>query len=148
MSVFVTPNNYPQNADGFVPPRHGGTVSCAVGLVEYTDSTAKTLFTLPAGAVPIFWWIDIPTDFDAGTSNDLEIGLSSDADYFATAIDIGTQGVILAGATNTVAARLGVRLTEETAITATYTEAGTTATAGQAYVFVQYVLMGDSYAVD
>lgn len=146
--VFVTPTNYPTNEDGFIPPKHGGTVSCAVGLVEYTDSTAKTLFTLPAGAVPIFWWIDIPTDFNAATTNTLEIGLSSDSDYFAAAIDVGTQGVILAGATNTVAARLGVRLSEETSITATFSETGTAATTGQAYVFVQYVLMGDSYAVD
>lgn len=141
---YVQPKNY-EGFDGngnFAPPVFGGTLACMIGAFDYTDTDNPTLFTLPAGAVPIDWLIDIGTDFNAGTDNNLDIGLGTDADYFALNVAIGTQGLYRAGASGTVFGRLGgTPLTEDTAVTVDYKPSGTAAGTGAARLIMWYILL-------
>ena len=127
--------------DGFTSPATiGGTLAVRYGTFDYTDIAAKELFTLPQGAVPIDWYIDITTDFDAGTTNPLDIGIDTDPDYFANDLDIGTAGVIRNGATNYVAGRIGVQLVVDSPVEVLYIPTGTAATQGEATLFMLYMV--------
>jgi len=142
------PGNAILDGNQFAPPTFGGATAIMAGSFDYTDTSAKTLFTLPAGAVPLDWWLDITTDFNAGTTDVLDLGAAADADYFANDIDISTQALLRAGVTGAVAGRLGVRFLEETAITALYAQSGTAATTGEANFFMIYMIGGDQYTID
>lgn len=148
MSFPSPPGNAILDANQFAPPTFGGAIAVMAGSFDFEDIAAKTLFTLPAGAVPLDWWFDVTTDFNAGTNNNLSLGAAADADYFAALIAIGTQGLFRAGVANFVAGRLGVRFTEETAITAIYVPSGTASTTGEANFFMTYMMGGEDYAVD
>jgi hypothetical protein len=149
MSVVRPPSNLEAlNDDFFAYPNFGGTIGVMAGSFAYTDTTAKTLFTLPAGAVPIDWWVDITTDFNAATTDVLDLGAAADADYFANDVDIATKALLRAGVTGSVSGRLGVKFTEDTAITALYAGTGTAATTGEANVFMIYMIGSDEYVVD
>lgn len=105
--------------------------------VTFTDNgTAKTLGAIPSGAVVLRAYAVVTTAFNAGTTNTINIGTASDADGFATAIALGTVGVIGAdefATTNDAAA------TADTDITATVVLSGTAATTGSAHVVVEYL---------
>lgn len=133
------PGNYIADSDDFTPPTFGGAVAVKYGDFTYEDITSLTLFTLPAGAVPLDWWLDVETDFDAGTNNNVDIGAAADADYFAADLAIGTQGLFRNGATNSVRGRVGVRFEEDTAITIIYKPSGTAAENGEGRFFMTYI---------
>lgn len=137
---FVSPQRFVTNNNQFAPPTAGGAVALMYAPFTFADTALRTLFTLPAGAVPVDWWIDVLTDFNAGTNNNLDIGTTGDGDYFAAALAIGTQGIFRAGATNTVFGRLGIQFTVPTGISITYAPTGTTVTTGAAKLFVSYIL--------
>jgi hypothetical protein len=136
------------DANQFSYPTYGGATAVMIGSFDFEDTTAKTLFTLPAGAVPLDWWFDVTTDFNAGTNNNLDLGAAADTDYFADDIAIGTQGLFRAGVSGSVAGRLGVRFLEDTAITALYAPTGTTVTQGEANFFMLYMLGNSDFVID
>ena len=132
------------DADGFAPPAaNGGTLAVRYATFDYTDIAAKELFTLPQGAIPIDWYLDITTDFDAGTNNDIDFGIDGDDDYFAADVDIGTLGVIRNGVTGTVPGRVGTQLLVDTPVEVIYKPTGTTSTQGVATVFVLYMIAAE-----
>ena len=147
----MLPGNTVRQNDGFaLPAGNWGTLAVMVGKVEYTDIAAKTLFNLPAGAVPVFWQVDVVTDFDAGTNNNLDLGFGSDADYFADDLAIGTAGFYPIGTSGTVNGRTGVQLglnEDENAITALYQPSGTASSQGEANVTMYYIVAGEDYEV-
>ena len=134
--------------DQFTPPTFGGAVAVKAGSFDFEDTTAKTLFTLPPGAVPLDWWIDVTTDFNAGTNNNIDIGAGADADYFAADLGIGTLGLFRAGESGAVADRLGTLLEEDTPVTVLYKPTGTTVTTGVANFFMSYMVSGDDFTID
>ena len=136
------------NPNGFALPLSGGSIGVVGGTFDFEDATAKNLVLIPENSVPVFLMVSVTTDFDAGTDNDLAIGLGTDTDYFATAIDIGTAGNFLPNDTGFVAGRYGVKIEEELQLTATYTESGTSATQGEANVLLFYYLAGDTVVLD
>jgi hypothetical protein len=145
-------NNAPvfQKTNGnFGVPDFGGTVGVTAISIDYTDTSAKVEdgARLPKNAVPVHVMVSISTDFDAGTSNDLEIGIESDPDYFATALDIGTVGNFLPDATGFVAGRYGVKLTQEEKLSVKFTPAGTAATQGEANIIIFYYIAGDTVLI-
>lgn len=135
---FTTTSNFVRNTYGDAPPNFGGDVACIQGVVLFSDSSAVTVGTLFAGATVIDWNVVEVTDFDAGTNNNLAIGITGTAGYFASAMAIGTQGVQRMGTTGTVYTNIGTQFTSETAIIATYSQSGTPATAGRAIVTIYY----------
>jgi len=148
MGFQSPPGNAILDENQFAPPTFGGAIAVMAGSFDFEDTSAKTLFTLPAGAVPLDWWVDITTDFNALTTDVLDLGAAADADYFANDVDISTKALLRAGVTGSVAGRLGVRFTEATAITALYAGTGTAATTGEANFFMTYMMGSGDYAVD
>ncbi|NIN36646.1 MAG: hypothetical protein GTO60_16745 [Gammaproteobacteria bacterium] len=147
---MVLPGDFQRDDDGFaLPAAYGGTLACKIAKVEYTDTSAKTLFSLPAGAIPIWWVIDIVTDFDAGTNNLLDVGYAADGDYFVNDMDIGTVGVFAPTTSGAVNGSLGVQLSVDGTndITATYAPTGTAATQGEANVIVFYMQDNEDYTI-
>jgi hypothetical protein len=141
MVKIQSPADFIVNSDNLAAPDLGG-VAVWDGTFDKGDTTAKTLFTLPAGAVPLDWWIDVTVDFNAGTNNDIDFGISTDDDYFAADLAIGTLAVYRLGDTNYVAGRMGVQLTVPTAVQVIYKPTGTAVTTGDARVFLSWRLDG------
>lgn len=100
--------------------------------VLYTDTSAKDLFALPKGAVPLFAIVQVKTAFNASTSNVLSIGTPTSASYFASGIPLGTVGAVM------VALNHADDLDRKQGITATYTGTGDAATTGRAIVRIVY----------
>lgn len=140
MTNSVSPNQYVSDSNGFVYPRFGGNVATMRGTFAYTDTTATTLFTLPAGSVVIDYWYDVTTASDAGTTGVVDIGLSTDPDGLVDGGDVTALGRIRAGAnaTDLVTALNNTPLTQETTVTGSYAETGTEATEGEFTFSVLY----------
>lgn len=136
------PIDFIQDSEGFGQPEFGGPIAVMHNTFDKEDTTAKTLFTLPAGAIPLEWWIDVTVDFDAGTNNDIDLGIDTDDDYFAADMAIGTLGVFRLGDTGYVLGRVGVQLVVPTPVEVTYKPTGTAVTTGDARIFVSYMMGG------
>lgn len=145
--AFTQSGTFSTDADGFGIPRFGGALACRQGLVEYTDTSAKTLFTLPANSVPVWVTIDVTEDFDDTAGDTLDIGAAADGDYFANDVDIATAVTVSTGATGFIVGRTGTQLDEPTAITATYTGTDGDASQGAAVITVWYFIQEDGYTV-
>ena len=146
--ISSNPSAFEVEENGFAPPLSGGSVGVLAGTVEYTDITAKIIGEIPENAIIVGLLVSVTTDFDAGTNNDLEIGITSNADYFATLLDVGTVGNFREDATNMVAGRYGVKLGHGENLVVTYIPTGTASTQGVANVILYYILAGDTVVLD
>lgn len=124
----------------FSPYQQGGVENVLIATFDFEDTSAKTLFTLPKGAVVTQTQVDITTAFTAGSGNTFDIGLGSTAD-----------ALVDGAASGTIARLIPVQdvpsivpLTAATNVTATYIPSGTPANAGAATVYVRYVVLGAS----
>jgi hypothetical protein len=106
---------------------------------EVTPSSPTSILgSLPKYSYVEDVWIDVDEAFNAGTTNSIVIGYSGDNDFIALTPTITTTGK-KTGLTAGVMGRLtNVPVAD---ITAYYTQTGTTATTGRAYVFVKYVVV-------
>lgn len=103
--------------------------------IAYTNTTAFEVGQLPAGASIVRISVAVDTAFDAGTTNVVDVGISSDTDKFANDIDVSSAGIVA----GTVAATAVQSTNDPTIITAIYVPSGTAATAGAGQVIVEYV---------
>src|SRR5262245_5426035 len=112
-----------------------------VGTVAYTDTTAKNIGGIPAGAVVLGAVVSTSTAFNAATTNNLSIGQTDPtgtvAAAYASALAIGPVGTI---ATPVAALAANVILSRPTTITATYVPSGGGQSAGAATVIVRFVV--------
>lgn len=124
--------------------KEGASANCGSPLltqsntIAYTDTTAKNLFILPAGAKVVDFKLDVVTAFNAGTTNVLDIGTTADDDLFVNDAAVGTA---VHATCTLVAANLASIInigTSDVQVTATYVPSGTAATAGSATVTVIY----------
>lgn len=110
-------------------------ISAAVGFAD--NGSAVLIGTLPAGAITLRAVAVVTEAFDAGTANVLDIGTAADPDGFATDIALGTIGNIAADEFATTNDQ--GPYTTDTALYATPALSGTAATAGTAYVIIEYI---------
>ena len=96
--------------------------------ILYTDTTAKSLFTLPSGAVPLFALVHVKTAFNGSGTNLLSIGKAGSAAYYASGVSLAATGALLIAlnAADTLESRQG--------ITSTFTDGSSDATACRAIV--------------
>ena len=116
----------------------GGPVLSQSATIAYTDTTAKNLFIIPAGSKVVDIKLDVITAFDAGDTNTLDIGSSTDGDLFVDGASVATE--VHATAT-LVAANLASIVnigTTDMQVTATYIPAGTAAGEGSAIITMLY----------
>lgn len=105
--------------------------------ISYTDNgSAVTLGKLPAGAIIINAGVVVTTAFNAGSTNVLDIGTSSDDDGLATDLALGTVGRIAA---DEFATSDDLYSTSEVTLTATVALSGTAATTGAGFVYVEFI---------
>lgn len=132
---FVTPAVYTTNEDGFVPPKFGGSLAIMSNTIAYTNTTAKDLFTLPAGAVMVDFYVNVTTLFNDSGTDTIDIGTSATGDAIIDGLDVSSAGVTRFG----TAGSLLSALTEETTITGVYAGQNGNADQGSAtFVCVYY----------
>lgn len=107
-------------------------VFALTGSVGNTDTTAKTLGTLPAGARIIDIILDVTTAFDGTGSNDVQVGDGSTDNHFGSN-GVGSAGQTLTGWGTNFGADNGGD------ITAKYVDGGGDSSNGQAEVTVLYL---------
>lgn len=114
------------------------TVHYLAKSISYTDNgVAKTLGVIPPNAVVIRGGVAVTTAFNAGSTNVVDIGTSTDDDGFATDLSLGTIGVIVA---DEMATSNDFYLTTAQTIIATVALSGTAATAGAGVAWVEYII--------
>ena len=114
----------------------GGALMSRFGTLDHTDTTAKTLFTLPKGAIITRIMVDVTEAFNDGASNDLDIGLGGTANALADDLDVTNIGQIVTG----MASYSLTPLTTATDVTVTFVP-GTAATTGEATVFIDFMVV-------
>lgn len=107
-------------------------VTVIYGYVDFTDTTPKTLFTLPRGATPLFAVVQTLTAFNDTGTDLLELGIAGDNDYFAAGLSVAALGGQFSTLTQSP------QLEAQTGVTATYTGQNSNASAGKALVTVAY----------
>jgi hypothetical protein len=102
--------------------------------LAHTDTTAKDLFTLPAGAILVGFVVNVTTAFDdSGGSDLLDLGDGTTADRFVADQDVGSTGLSLLASADESA------LSAATVVKGLYTP-GTGATAGAATITALYLV--------
>lgn len=132
-SVASTAQNFPR----------GRNVVAYTAQVARTDTTAKDLFTLHRGDIPLRISVYGGTASDAGTNARLSIGSTGNATYFVAAMDLKGSTITSGGIGQSFpssAANLMVPLDFDTTVQATYAEAGNASTAGGPWTVVMEVL--------
>lgn len=124
------------DGDGYGPYALGGQVNVKSGSFLFSDAT-KALFTLPEGAEIVGWETVIETAFDAGTTNELDLGDGTTVDRFADGLALGSAGFVKAGFKPV---EMFTPLAADTTFVAAYNQSGTAATAGKATVVCYWIL--------
>ena len=115
-----------------------GVLSAITATIAYTDTSAVTIGTLPAGAQIIDVNIDVTTAFNAGTTNTVTVGKTGSAAAFVTATSVGSAGRASVATTGVYSAWANVGTSDVDYATVTYSQTGTAATAGAARVTIVY----------
>ena len=100
--------------------------------ILFTNTAAKTLFTLPIGAVPLFASVYVKTAFNDSGTNLLSIGKAGSAAYYASGVSLDATGALL------IALNESDTLESRQGITATFAGSVGDATAGRAIVRIVY----------
>jgi len=124
----------------------GGVTATGYGVMSQSkqvtfaaDGTETVIGTLPANSQIVEIYVDVSTAFDAGTTNTLDLGDGTTADQYADALNVATAGRKRATSDVSQVGNLVDIGTSDVALTATYNQTGTAATAGTAQVTVLYV---------
>ncbi len=115
----------------------GGVLSAVTSTIAYSDASAVTIGTIPANAQIVDINIDVTTAFNAGTNDLISVGKSGSAAAFVANTDVSAAGRASVATTGVYSAWADTGSTE-VAVTATYTQTGTAASAGAARVTVVY----------
>jgi hypothetical protein len=115
----------------------GGVLSAVTNTIAYTNSSAVTVGTIPANAQIVNVNIDVTTAFNAATTNTIAIGKSGSAAAYVAATGVGSAGRASVASTGVYSAWADVGAAE-VAVTATYAQSGTAASAGAARVTIVY----------
>lgn len=113
---------------------HGGAgLQVQSNTLAFGDATAKDLFKLPAGAIPIEIGVIVTTGFtDTGTDL-VDIGKTGTGDFFVNDLDVAALGKKAPTVSN-----LGAVLAAETQVTGTFIGQNGNAGAGAALIYCVY----------
>ena len=115
----------------------GGMLSAVTTTIAYTNATAVTIATIPAGAQIVDINIDVTTAFNAGTTNTVTVGTSASAAAYVTSTSVGSAGRASVATTGVYSAWANTGSSDLSA-TITYSQTGTAASAGAARVTIVY----------
>ena len=115
----------------------GGMLSAVTTTIAYTNATAVTIATIPAGAQIVNINIDVTTAFNAGTTNTVTVGTSASAAAYVASTSVGATGRASVATTGVYSAWANTG-TSDVSATITFSQTGTAATAGAARVTIVY----------
>lgn len=101
--------------------------------LAYTDTTAKTLFTLPVGAILIAFIVNITMAFNDSGTDLIDIGDSTTADRFVADLDGASAGLTLKPSADETA------LAAATVVKGKFTGQNSNASAGAATITALYI---------
>lgn len=110
------------------------------GQVERFDTTARDLFTLRAGDIPIGLTFFSPAASNAGTSARVSIGSTGNATFFSVGIEVKSGTQSLGQSAPSSATNLCAPLPFDTVVQGTYAENGAASTSGGPWTVVMEVL--------
>ncbi len=119
-------------------PNFGGTLGIKYATLEYTDTTAKELFTLPSGAVILDFWINVSVAFNDTGTDLVDIRDSTTDDRYVAALDVSPIGLLTAQSDPTEL--MQDPYTEPVVVEGLFTGSNADASAGTAVVTVIYAL--------
>lgn len=117
----------------------GHNVTSFIGSVARTDTSAKNLFTLPAGFLPTNILLAATAPSNAGTTATLSVGKSGGTGTeFLNAVDVKTAGTGGGSQkpTGSASTLFGVALAAATTVTGIYAETGTASSSGGPWVVI------------
>ena len=126
--------------------KEGSSINCGLPVLTqsatlaYTDTTAKNLFIIPAGAQILSVVLDVITAFNDTTTNVIDVGNTADGAFYVNDAEAGTAVHVVA---TLVAANLATITnigTSDVQVTATYAGTGTGSSAGSARVTMTYIM--------
>lgn len=111
--------------------------------IRFSDgaSAVTTVGTLPAGAVVLRGSATVTTAFNAGTNNNIDVGVAGAASSFASALALTSAG---GKAFTGIATSAAAVTTADTDVIVTMGLTGTAATAGVAVVVIEYACNNDN----
>jgi len=115
----------------------GGMLSAVTTTLAYTNATAVTIATIPAGAQIVDINIDVTTAFNAATTNTVTVGTSASAAAYVTSTSVGAAGRASVATTGVYSAWANTGSSDVSA-TITFSQTGTAASAGAARVTIVY----------
>ena len=115
-----------------------GVLSAITATIAYTDTSAVTIGTLPAGAQIVDINIDVTTAFNAASTNTVTVGKTGSAAAFVTSTSVGSAGRASVASTGVYSAWANVGTSDVDYATVTYSQTGTAASAGAARVTIIY----------
>jgi hypothetical protein len=119
---------------------NGRNVVTYTNQVARTDTTAKDLFVLESGDIPIGLSLYTTTASDAGTSALLSVGSTGNAAYFGSVqVVSGTHSQLGVSVPSTVS-NLMAPLDFQTTVTATYAEYGSASSEGGPWTVLMDVI--------
>lgn len=101
--------------------------------VLYSNTSQTNIISLPADAVIWDIQVEVRTQFNGSTDNELDIGVTGTGNRYENNLDISTTGFKTMTLTN-----VPDRMTGTTAITFEYFDNSADATTGEAYIYVHY----------
>lgn len=110
-------------------------VYCQRATLAYTDTAAKTLFTIPDGAVIVGWVLSVTTLFNSDGTDLVDIGVTGTAEKFAADVDVSSTGL---KSTGIVAAQVGAVQSGAQVVKGIYTNGGSAASTGAMTILCYY----------
>lgn len=117
------------------------TITAAANMLQaqratlaYTDTTAKDLFTLPAGAVLIAFVVNVSTNFDDTGTDLVDLGDGTTADRFVADLDVSSAGAQLVASADEGA------LSADTLVKGIFTGQNANAQQGAATITALYIV--------
>ena len=120
----------------------GRTNPSFMGTIARTDTTAKVLFTLPAGCIPVALNYTSPAVSNAGTTATISVGKQGGTGVeFLTTVDVkGATGSGFQNPVGPAASLGGAALAAATVVTGVYAETGGASSSGGPWVIVVDVI--------
>lgn len=102
--------------------------------LTYNDTTAKTLFTLPAGSRLTRLLFNVTTAFNGSGTDTVNVGDGTTQNRFAAAVDVSSAG------SSAVASADSGQLSAETAVKAIFVDQNSDASAGTVLIIAEYLV--------
>jgi hypothetical protein len=126
--------------------KEGAARNCGVNVVSqsntvaYTDTTAKSLFILPAGSQVLSIYIDVITAFNSSGTEVLDVGKTGDGAFFVNDQTLTATGHFVATLVPANLATIVNVGTTDIQVTATFVQSVADATTGLARVTCLYAV--------